>query len=313
MREKPVISVIMPIYNAENYVEEAIESILNQTYGDFELIIIDDCPTDSTMKKVNGYKDDRIVVIHNETNLGISHTRNKGLEVCRGKFIALMDDDDIAMPDRFKIQVDFLNRNPDIDVVGGRYQMITEDGILIKPSNMVFYNPLYLKALLLFRNIYANSEVMFRRRLIDEFHLRYVDGLYGIEDFRFWIDCSKIVKMSNIDELFLKIRKHIDNETSRVLKVVPDKRRQKYAELQEYSLSKSGFRLNDNDVLLLTKILEENSGRCNTEAELQRFYEILKKIVYQAKEMQCDNHKEIEIVCSRLFGEKVSSMKDLWK
>lgn len=123
----PMISVILPVYNSEKYIEKTIRSVLNQTYEDFELLIIDDIPTDNTMSIVDSIHDDRIRIICNGENKGIAYSRNRGIECCKGKYIALMDYDDIALENRFEKQVAFLEDNPDVDVVGGRIRQIDED------------------------------------------------------------------------------------------------------------------------------------------------------------------------------------------
>lgn len=125
---KPLVSVIMPIYNAEKYVEEAIESILNQTMSDFELILIDDGSVDGTRKIVEDYsiKEGRIRPVYNETNIGLVDSLNKGIELASGRYIARMDGDDISTSDRFENQIRFLENNS-LDIVGGQCSLFCED------------------------------------------------------------------------------------------------------------------------------------------------------------------------------------------
>lgn len=126
----PRVSVVMAVYNGEKYLREAVDSILAQTFADFEFIIIDDGSTDGTARILAEYRDPRIVKIENETNLGISISLNRGLELCRGKYIARMDADDISNIHRFACQVDYLERNPDIAVLGTGMTIINEDGVI---------------------------------------------------------------------------------------------------------------------------------------------------------------------------------------
>ena len=102
--QSPSISVIMPVYNTAKYLNEAIDSILNQTYKDFEFIIIDDCSTDGSLDIIKTYSDDRIILIENETNKGYVYGLNYALSFAKGKYIARMDSDDISLPNRFKRQ-----------------------------------------------------------------------------------------------------------------------------------------------------------------------------------------------------------------
>ena len=125
-----LISVLMPVYNVAPYVAEAIESILRQTYRNFEFVIVDDCSTDGTFdicKKYAG-QDSRIVLLHNEQNLKIEGTLNKGLEHCHGKYVVRMDGDDISLPDRFERMKAYLDEHPDVSMVGTSVENIDADG-----------------------------------------------------------------------------------------------------------------------------------------------------------------------------------------
>jgi len=121
----------MPAYNAEKYIGEAIESILNQTFKDFEFIIIDDCSTDGTWGIIQKYaaKDKRIVVLKNEENLGISPTRNKLIGFSKGKYVVWQDADDISMSYRIEHQYDFMEKNPEVGICGGYLQFFSEKGL----------------------------------------------------------------------------------------------------------------------------------------------------------------------------------------
>ena len=116
--KSPQISVVMPAYNAEKYITEAIDSILFQTFKDFEFIIINDASTDSTKDIIESYKDPRIKLVNNEQNKGVAKSLNIGISVACGKYIARMDADDIALPERFQKQFDFMEQHPNIDVCG---------------------------------------------------------------------------------------------------------------------------------------------------------------------------------------------------
>ena len=127
------ISILMPTYNVETFVEEAVRSILSQTYQNFELIVVDDCSTDNTFTILQDLaeEDDRIILEHNEKNSKICVTLNKAWSLAKGDFIARMDGDDISMPERFSVLLSFLNDHPDIDLVGSQVISIREDGEVI--------------------------------------------------------------------------------------------------------------------------------------------------------------------------------------
>ena len=126
----PVITVLMSAYNAEKYLREAIESILNQTFKDFEFIIINDCSTDKTKKIIEEYanKDARIKLINNATNLGLTKSLNIGLEEARGEYVARLDADDVSLSERLEKQLEFMNKNRDITLTGAWAEIIDEEG-----------------------------------------------------------------------------------------------------------------------------------------------------------------------------------------
>lgn len=131
------ITVLMSVYNGEQYIKQSIESILSQSYIDFEFIIVDDCSSDSTRKIVDSYRDARILVIKNNANLGLAASLNKGIQAARGKYIIRQDYDDLSVPDRIYEQYMFIKEN-DSDAVFCRYKYMTKSGVLIgKPSSFM--------------------------------------------------------------------------------------------------------------------------------------------------------------------------------
>jgi glycosyltransferase involved in cell wall biosynthesis len=128
----PLVSVLMPAYNAAAFLDLTIESVLNQKFSDFELLIIDDCSQDNTFEIANKWVlvDDRIQIIRNSSNLGIAGNRNKAVSLARGKYIAWQDADDISFPDRLALQSAYLELNPDVGIVGGSMEIFSENQIL---------------------------------------------------------------------------------------------------------------------------------------------------------------------------------------
>lgn len=312
MEKEPKVSVIMPIYNAEKFIAKAIESILNQTYHNLELILIDDCPTDRTLEIIGQYKDDRICLVHNKKNLGIAYSRNKGLSLCNGKYVALMDDDDIAIKDRLKMQVEYLENNSCIDVLGGKIKSIDENGVIIGNSGIALMNPLYIRAMLMFKNVMFNGTVMLRKSFVDKYGLEYENNCLGMEDFKLWIESSKVGNLSNLDEVLLLYRRTENSETSKVKENNLNQRKKLYAQFQRYSLIRSGFSLDENEIMVLNKVQTETNPKCESREELTRFYFVLKKIITQAKGMNLDNQKEIESACKKLFADKIYRSECVW-
>lgn len=169
MNKNPKVTVLMPVYNGEEYLREAIESILFQSFGNFEFLIIDDGSTDDSINIIASYTDPRIRVITNGENIGIARALNKGIELARGKYIARMDSDDISLPKRFEKQVDFLDKNPEIGIVGSWIKTFggRKTIILAHPCN-----PEMVRIFFLFDSPLAHPTVMMRREFLKKNNLR---------------------------------------------------------------------------------------------------------------------------------------------
>jgi len=301
----PKVTVIMPVYNAEKYIRKAINSMFQQSYPDFELLIIDDCSTDSSMKIVDEFKDKRLRIIRNLQNKGIAYSRNRGIDESKGEYIALMDDDDIAIVNRLEKQVCFLDETSNIDVVGGAFQVINEQDEIIKTSkNTPLNNPRYIKAYLMLYDAVANGSAMFRKEFVNKFDIRYQDNYLGMEDYRFWIDCSLNGNITNLEDVFLLWRNHGSNESSRVNKTRLLERKKLYAKIQRYALVQNGYSLDERELDILNKVFSENGTRIENKNEFEVLHKVLKQIIKQAKEKGFKNAQEIKIMCKKLFAGK---------
>lgn len=299
----PLVSVIMPAYNGEKYIEEAIKSILEQSYEHIELIVVDDSSSDHTQKIIKSFKDKRLFAFFNEENKGISYTTNRGIRESNGKYIALMDDDDVSEYNRLKIQVDYLEEHSQIDILGGRTTCIDEKGAVLYYGGIPRYNPKYIQAVLLFNCMdFMNSTAMIRRDFIVKNNLLFEENCFGMQDFKFYIESSKIGKISSISEFLLKHRIHANNETERNFKFYEKERAEKYAQFQRYSLKKSGFILLENELQFINKVLSERGGKCETKEDLRTLYDIFTKLLGQAKKMDLDYTEEL----AHLFKVKIS-------
>jgi len=210
---RPLISVVMSVYNGENYLKEAIESILIQTYRKFEFIIINDGSTDNSLKIIQEYmkKDKRIILINRE-NRGLIYSLNEGIALSKGKYIARMDADDIALPYRFEKQLQFMEANLDVGVCGSWVEIFGE-----KYSNKVWKLPEDNHALqcrLLFSVPVAHPSIFLRKRLWDNYSMQYDIQYKHAEDYKLWVDLSKYTKFSNLQEVLLRYR-YLDNSISR--------------------------------------------------------------------------------------------------
>ncbi|MDD3266704.1 MAG: glycosyltransferase family 2 protein [Burkholderiales bacterium] len=215
----PMISVVMPVYNAEKYVAEAIESILNQTYSDFEFIIIDDYSTDNSYEIINKYAkaDKRIRLFRNEVNKKLPKTLNFGISQSLGKYIARMDADDISLPERFTKQIEFMEQNPDIGVCGSYAEVFYASNGLMK----VQLDHGSIKSFtLFFLNNLIHPTLMVRKSIFEYDGLWYDENLDGLaEDYELWIRfLLNGVRFTNLDEVLLKYRSS-PNQITNQLKI----------------------------------------------------------------------------------------------
>lgn len=211
----PKVTVLMSVYNGEQYLSEAIESILHQTFSDFEFIIVDDGSVDSTWDLLTLYRaqDSRIVLLRNEENLGIPRSTNKGLTRARGKYIARTDADDVSLPERLARQVSFLEEHPDVGVLGGAVQIIDGAG----NASDIWRFPAehgVLRWRLCFGNPIMHSTVMMRREVVNR-----VNG-YDVEmevalDYDLWRRLSSVTRLANLQDVLLCLRRHEDSLTSK--------------------------------------------------------------------------------------------------
>lgn len=305
------ISVIMPVYNAEHYVTQAIESILTQTYQDFELIVINDASEDSSMEKICMINDKRIRILENKYNMGISATRNLGLDIADGEYIALLDNDDIAVRRRFEWETAYLDENPDIMVVGGHQREIDEYGKLLYSKWITYLNPSYIKAFLLFNNAIVNGSTMFRKEFIEKNHIRYQKNMCGAEDYMFWVECSLHGKIKNLDEVMLFWRKTAVHQTTSILQNRLDERNAALDLIRHKALEGNGFTLLPEDYDIINRSFAEESTFENIE-EINILYRTLKKIVHQAVENNVANREEIRTMCRKRLGEKIGKAFFLW-
>lgn len=208
--KKPLLTVVMPTYNGEKYISAAIDSVLNQTFENFELLIINDGSVDTTIKIISSYKDERIRLIDLEENKGIAYCRNLGLREALGEFLAWTDCDDLNLSTRFEKQLDFLQNNLDFGGCGTWLSRFKADKTYYVTK--AYKNPKTIKAALLFKPAsIPNATAMLRLSEIRRNNLWYDEALQISEDYDFIFRCSRYLKFSNIQEVLYMYR---DSETS---------------------------------------------------------------------------------------------------
>ncbi len=208
MSKNPTVSVLMPVYNAEKYVAEAIESILTQTFVDFEFIITDDCSTDSSLKILEAYaaKDKRIHLT-SRPNRGLTPTLNEMIYKAKGEFIAILENDDIALPDRLALQVEFLQREPDVVCVSGARELIDEKGRLLTSIEDPEYNDQIQALLLSGHCCICHVGAMIRRAALVKVG-GYDETMRLAHDLDLWLRLSEIGSLANLKDKVVKYRLH---------------------------------------------------------------------------------------------------------
>jgi len=196
------VSVIMPVYNGEAFLAESVQSILDQTFTDLELLIIDDGSLDSSVNIVQSYDDTRIRLIQNKKNMGLEYSLNLGLKEARGKYLARMDADDISLPERLEKQVSFMDANPDVSVCGTWAETF---GVV----NQIWKYPLTHEEItcwLLFGSVLVHPSVIIRKGAVTEAADIYDEGFSKAEDYYLWVKLSRKVRFANIGEVLIRYR-----------------------------------------------------------------------------------------------------------
>jgi glycosyltransferase involved in cell wall biosynthesis len=203
-----MVSVLMPVYNGEKYLREAIKSILNQTFTNFEFIIINDGSTDNSLYIIKSFKDNRIKIIENKENLGLIKTLNKGINLAQGKYIARMDADDIALPKRLEKQIEFLEKNPKYSFVGTRAKYIynnsntatiNEPFIKFEEEEILFWSFFYCP--------FVHPSILIHKNILEKYY--YNNDYKAAEDYHLWVTLLlNNNKGTNINEVLMLHRMH---------------------------------------------------------------------------------------------------------
>jgi glycosyltransferase involved in cell wall biosynthesis len=204
-RSTPTVTVLMAVYNGERYVAQAVESILAQTYRDFEFVIVDDGSTDSSREMIERYSDPRIRLVSNSENTGLAAALNRGLTLSRGSLVARQDADDVSEPGRLARQVAYLKSHPDVAVVGSWYRKIDSEGQDLGLRRLAC-EPLDVRWAMLFHCPLIHSAVMFRRAPLIERGWEYDSSIKYGEDYALWSRVADELPISNIAEPLVRLR-----------------------------------------------------------------------------------------------------------
>ncbi|MCB9062393.1 MAG: glycosyltransferase [Halobacteriovoraceae bacterium] len=282
------LSVLLPVYNAQDFISQAIESILKQTFENFELVIIDDGSTDNTAKIISNFVDKRIRYFKNENNLKLIETLNKGISLCVGKYLARMDADDICHPQRFELQIAHLKNNPETAVVGSniifidRHNRIIGRGIKAPETHHAIVWE-FLKRCALY-----HPTVMINKELIGS-ELSYDSNYPHAEDYELWMRLSRKFKLANMSQDLLRYRihkesitaKYSDESLSSMMRAITKNAPISLSE-RELFLYRMPWKVNHQDdvSILINNIGKELDQYCNSENVQEREIRILRKSVF---------------------------------
>lgn len=206
----PRVSVLLPVFNGARYLPGAIESILGQTYTDFELLIIDDGSSDDSIEVVRSYSDDRIFLYSNGFNEGLVKALNRGISLSRGEFVARMDCDDISHPRRLAEQVSFMDTHPRVALCGTWVKTFGARAVTVRH----FANDEEIRAGLVFESQLAHPSVMIRKEVLDTHGLHYDENYPSAEDYALWSAISTEYRLANVEKVLLFYRVHCRQVTA---------------------------------------------------------------------------------------------------
>jgi glycosyltransferase involved in cell wall biosynthesis len=246
---KSKVTVVLPVFNGEKYIRYAMESVLQQDYTNFELLIINDGSTDKTSDIISGFKDPRLKIISHEKNLGLVNSLNEGIDLSDGDYIVRMDADDICLPGRISSQVKFMEKNPSIGASGTFYFA------LINGKKLFYSFPTPVnetKAMLLFNSPVAHPTAIIRRSLLRRHNLKYSSQFVHAEDYFLWSQISEHADLSNLNKYFLEYRFHDSQVTA--VQASSQIKSKSVDEVRTYHLNKLGIIPSDEETLVHRQI-----------------------------------------------------------
>lgn len=267
MLDNPNITVLMPVYNCEDYVKAAVESIINQTYSNFEFLIIDDASNDETVSIIKSIEDSRIVLFEKPKNTGYTESLNYGLSIAKGRYIVRMDADDISLPERLFKQLSYMESNPNTIVCGSFCEIIGNSEIREFP---VLDED--LKVCLLTQSCFAHPAVMIRKSVLEIHNIQYDQSKEPAEDYALWVTLLPFGVFHNLEEVLLKYRVHEHQVTNTRRKVQLESKLSTRIKVLEYL----DVTLNEASIDVLKKILRFEKLELD---EVLTFFELKDKFI----------------------------------
>jgi glycosyltransferase involved in cell wall biosynthesis len=332
----PTVTVFMPVYNGETYIKDAIQSILDQTFSDFELLIIDDGSTDNTVQIINNLNDSRIRLVENKENKGLPYTRNKGLKLAKGEYIAFMDSDDISHKERLEYQVESFNNNSEIDIVSCKMHLVDES-FNLKDARYLMDKKYPMKVLkkgvesfvlrlnkypkinimLLFSCPIVNPGTMVKKKSIINKNINYREDYFVAQDYSFWVDCQiNDLKFEILDKNLLFYRAGHTNISQISKKNKSKQRKNLINSIKERWLKDNGFHLNSDHFKMFLEMNSEGNHNINkTKDEYGKYGSVLKELIDINKRINRFNHTDFSYVlqvhwCNLILNNDTLTFRD---
>ncbi|MDR0686703.1 MAG: glycosyltransferase [Dysgonamonadaceae bacterium] len=287
----------MTVYNGELYLGEAIDSILSQTFGDFEFIIVNDGSTDATSKILDSYTDKRIRRVDNTENMKLVYSLNRGLSLCNGKYIVRMDADDIALPERLQVQFDFMESCPEVGICGSYVKSFCEE---TKKTKLLVFptDDSWIRAFAFFQSPFIHPSVILRREILINNNLSY-PNYYRAEDYALWTEMLKYTKGANIPHVLLDYRKHKASESA-----LGEKQKtimnETIGKIEAEYIADYGFYFDSEELLVYAQFVNR-SIRYNPTARNQRVVtDILQRLLEHLKKRNKSFSKKVKRYLSEI-------------
>jgi glycosyltransferase involved in cell wall biosynthesis len=281
----PLLSIVMPVYNTEKFIKETINSLLNQTFKDFELLIVDDASTDNSIEIIKSFIDERIKIFTNDKNRGIVYSRNRGNSLACGKYIAPFDADDIALPDKFEKQITYMEKHTEFGMIGSWAKLIDENGIFKNVNWKLSASAKQIPAILLFRAYFIQSAVVFKKNVLQAYS--YTEGYAPSEDYKLYYDISCKYKTYNYPEYLTLYRIH-KNSITQSKKLLC---KESELKLYQYIYKPLGIEIDDKKYEVLLNIKNHESLQINHLKNIEEFlllilHQNLKHKIYENKQLK---------------------------
>lgn len=258
-KKKTLVSIIISAYNAEKYIESCVNSVLNQTYSNIEIIVVDDCSTDNTGVILDSYSDKRLIVIHNEANCGLTVNLNKAILISHGEYIARLDSDDICCKDRIAKQLEFMYLHPEVDVLGSNAYLIDENDN-IKGVTDETIGDVRIKEKVVLLNPFIHPTVFFKADVLKKY--MYNEAFRSCQDFELWVRMQKNIHFENMKEPLLYYRLNFEGVTRKARKE-PLARKKVIEPIISSSIEKNKIDLEDKEIDAIADFMVNNVDTLN--------------------------------------------------